>query len=112
MTLQPENLEQIPEDTVKVAKAAFPKGNAYLRLRDELKIIYTDEDFADLFPKRGQPAESPGRLALVTVLQFTEGLSDRQAADAVRSRIDWEYLLGVILHNIVERNNGQNFKAS
>ena len=97
MTLQPENLEQIPEDTVKVAKAAFPKGNAYLRLRDELKIIYTDEDFADLFPKCGQPAESPGRLALVTVLQFTEGLSDRQAADAVRSRIDWKYLLGLDL---------------
>ena len=97
MTMQPENHEQIPEETVKVAKAAFPKGNAYLGLRDELKIIYTDETFADMFPKRGQPAESPGRLALVTVLQFAEGLSDRQAADAVRSRIDWKYLLGLEL---------------
>ncbi len=52
MTLQPNNLEQIPAETVKVAKAAFPKGNAYIRLRDELKIIYTDEAFTDLFPMR------------------------------------------------------------
>jgi transposase len=97
MTLRPEELDQIPEETMQVAKAAFPKGNAYLKLRDELKSIYRDEDFADLFPKRGQPAESPGRLALITVLQFAEGLSDRQAADAVRSRIDWKYLLGLEL---------------
>jgi transposase len=97
MTLQPEQLDEIPAETIKIAKAAFPKGNAYLKLRDELKTIYTDEDFTDLFPKRGQPAESPGRLALVTVLQFAESLSDRQAADAVRSRIDWKYLLGLEL---------------
>ena len=97
MTLHPNNCEQIPEETARVAKAAFPKGNAYMRLRDELHVIYTDEQFADLFPMRGQPAESPGRLALVTVLQFSEGLSDRQAADAVRSRIDWKYLLGLEL---------------
>lgn len=97
MTLHKNNHEQIPAETVKVAKAAFPKGNAYMRLRDELDTIYTDEQFADLFPMRGQPAESPGRLALVTVLQFAEGLSDRQAADAVRSRIDWKYLLGLEL---------------
>jgi transposase len=50
-----------------------------------------------LFPRRGQPAEAPGRLALVTVLQFVEGLSDRQAADAVRGRIDWKYVLGLSL---------------
>jgi transposase len=97
MTLNPDNHEQIPAETVKVAQAAFPKGNAYIRLRDELHMIYSDEIFADLFPMRGQPAESPGRLALVTVLQFAEGLSDRQAADAVRSRIDWKYLLGLEL---------------
>ena len=97
MTLHPDNHGEIPPETVQVAKAAFPKGNAYMRLRDELQMIYTDEAFADLFPMRGQPAESPGRLALVTVLQFAEGLSDRQAADAVRSRIDWKYLLGLEL---------------
>ena len=64
----------------------------YTDLRDELEAIYTDGQFAGLFPKRGQPAEAPGRLALVTVLQFAEGLSDRQAAEMVRSRIDWKYL--------------------
>lgn len=97
MTLKPEDLGQIPEETVRVAKAAFPKGNPYLKLRDELQTLYTDEEFAALFAQRGQPAESPGRLAIVTVLQFAEGLSDRQAADAVRSRIDWKYLLGLEL---------------
>src|SRR5207245_3360568 len=78
-------------------RAAFPKGNPYLSLRDELETIYADSVFEDLFPKRGQPAESPGRLALIAVLQFAENLSDRQAADAVRSRIDWKYLLGLDL---------------
>ena len=97
MTLKPEDLGQIPAETVRVAKAAFPKGNPYLKLRDEMHSLYTDEEFAPLFSPRGQPAESPGRLAIVTVLQFAEGLSDRQAADAVRSRIDWKYLLGLEL---------------
>jgi transposase len=80
-----------------VARAAFPKGTPYLTLRDELETMYADSLFADLFPTCGQPAESPGRLALVAVLQFAENLSDRQAADAVRSRIDWKYLLGLAL---------------
>src|SRR6202521_6219860 len=69
----------------------------YLRLHAELASIYEDEAFKKLFPVRGQPAEAPWRLALVTVLQFAEGLSDRQAADAVRGRIDWKYLLGLKL---------------
>jgi transposase len=80
-----------------VARAAFPKGHPYLTLRDELETIYADSDFEDLFPQRGQPAESPGRLALIVVLQCAENLSDRQAADAVRRRIDWTYLLGLDL---------------
>jgi transposase len=77
-----------------VARAAFPKGNPYLPLRDELATIDADSVFEDLFPKRGPPAASPGRLALVAVLQFAENLSDRPAAEAVRSRIDWKSLLG------------------
>ena len=68
-----------------------------MRLRDTLGSIYTDDAFAALFPTRGQPAEAPWRLALVTVMQFTEGLPDRQAADAVRGRIDWKYALGLAL---------------
>jgi len=70
-----------------------------MRLREELGVVYDDATFAGLFPTRGQPAEAPWRLAMVTVLQFVEALSDRQAADAVRGRIDWKYLLGLELGN-------------
>ena len=97
MSLHPDPLGPVPEETARVARAVFPKDTLYLRLRDELGTIYDDAEFADLFPRRGQPAEAPWRLALVTVLQFAEGLPDRQAADAVRSRIDWKYLLGLEL---------------
>jgi transposase len=68
-----------------------------MQMRDVLGSIYTDEDFADLFPKDGQPAEAPWRLALVTVMQCVENLSDQQAAEAVRGRLDWKYLLGLEL---------------
>jgi transposase len=97
MSLHPELIEPVPEETARVARAAFPRGNACVQLRDVLGSIYTDQDFADLFPRRGQPAEAPWRLALVTELQFAEGLSDRQAAEAVRGRIDWKYALGLPL---------------
>jgi transposase len=97
MTLKPQTANQIPEETARVAKAAFPKPNVYMRMRDEFGRLYTDEAFAGLFSERGQPAQSPADLALITVMQFAEGLSDRQAADAVRSRIDWKYALGLDL---------------
>jgi transposase len=87
----------IPEDTAQVARAAFPKGNAYMTIREELGPLFQDQDFAALFALRGQAGESPGLLAIVTILQFMEGLTDRQAAEAVRSRIDWKYLLGLAL---------------
>lgn len=93
--LRPE--EDVPADTLRVAQAVFPKGNPYLTLREELGSLYADALFAPLFAVRGRPSEAPGRLALVLVLQFAEGLSDRQAAEAVRSRIDWKYLLGLEL---------------
>src|SRR5918911_3683455 len=93
MSLRPQAIYVVPEDTARVARAAFPKGNAYLRMHDELGRIYADHDFAALFPTRGQPALAPAQLALVTLMQFAEGLTDRQAADAVRGRIDWKYAL-------------------
>jgi transposase len=83
----------LPEDTARVARAAFPKGNAYLRVADALGPIYRNPQFVDLFPKEGRPAIAPAQLALVTIFQFAEGLADRQAADAVRGRIDWKYAL-------------------
>jgi transposase len=59
------------------SSAAFPKGNKYMQMRDELGGIYTDEMFADLYPKDGQPAIRPWRLALITIMQFAENLTDR-----------------------------------
>jgi transposase len=97
MSLKPHPADLIPEETARVARADFPQGNLYLRIRDELGELYNDEQFTILFPRRGQPAESPGRLALALVMQLIEGLSDRQAANAVRGRIDWKYALALEL---------------
>ena len=97
MSLHPQIIGSVPEETARVARAAFPKGNLYLQIREELGTIYEDSFFANLFPKVGQPAEAPWRLVLVCIVQFLEGLSDRQAAEAVRSRIDLKYLLGLEL---------------
>jgi transposase len=97
MSMRPKPIGHIPEDTVRVAKAAFPKGNLYIQMRDVLGNIYDDEDFSELFEVRGRPAIAPWSLALVMVMQFSEGLSDRQAAEAVRARIDWKYALGLRL---------------
>ena len=97
MTLHPQVAFVIPAETVRIAQAAFPQPSIYMRMRDQLGSIYDDQSFAPLFASRGQPALSPARLALVTVMQFAEGLSDRQAADAVRSRIDWKYALSLEL---------------
>ena len=97
MSLKPSPIQPVPEETARVARAVFRKGNPLLKLRDELGAIFRDEDFADLFPKLGQPGLAPWRLALVTLLQFRENLPDRHAAEAVRARIDWKYLLGLEL---------------
>jgi len=66
-------------------------------IRDRLGQWLADEEFAAAFGIRGKPGWSPSRLALVTVLQRAENLTDRNAADAVRARIDWKYLLGLPL---------------
>ena len=95
--MHPQPVGPVPEDTARVARAAFPKGNVYMQMRDVLGTIYDDEDFSELFEVRGRPAIAPWRLALVTLMQFSEGLSDRQAAEAVRARIDWKYALGLRL---------------
>ncbi len=97
MCLGPVPVGPVPEATARVARLAFPKGNVYISMCDLLGPIYDDQSFAHLFSTRGRPAEAPWRLALVTVMQFREGLSDRQAAEAVRARIDWKYALGLEL---------------
>ena len=83
MSLRPQQpLPPVPDDTARVARAAFRRGNPYLLLRDRLGAVFDDTGFADLYPALGQPAYAPWRLALVTLMQFREGLSDRQAAEA------------------------------
>ncbi|TGZ16017.1 hypothetical protein DV517_09900 [Streptomyces sp. S816] len=95
MSLRGVELEEGPEETVRVARAVFPKGCLAMRVQDALGPVFADADFEALFPVRGRLAVSPARLALVSVLQFAEGLSDRQAAHAVRSRLDWKYALSL-----------------
>src|SRR6266699_3421962 len=95
MSLNPHGLDPIPEATRRLMQKACPKGTVATRLRDALGPIYRDEEFADLFAKRGRPAEAPWRLALVTVLQVMENLTDRQAAQAVCLRLDWKYALSL-----------------
>jgi len=97
MSLHPETIPTVPEETFRIAHAAFPKGNVYMRMFDEFGSFVTDQDFAHLFSNFGQSAYAPWRLALVTVIQFAEGLCDRQAAEAVRSRLDWKYALALEL---------------
>ena len=99
MCLHPASIPPVPEETARVAHAAFRKGNIYLKLREELGVLYKDEDFATLYAQQGRPGESPWRLALITIMQFIENLSDRQAAESVRSRIDWKYLLSLPLED-------------
>jgi transposase len=95
MSLKILPIPPVPNETGRIACAAFPRGAVPMQLRDMLGTVYSDTDFADLFPTRGQPAEAPWRLALVTVLHYLEGLTDRQAADAVRGRLDWTYALSL-----------------
>jgi transposase len=97
MSLHPHIIGPVPDETARIAHAAFPKGHPYLTFRDALGTIFQDEDFAALFPAWGQPGLPPWRLALVTIMQFRENLADRQAAEAVRARIDWKYLLSLEL---------------
>ena len=99
MTLHARADFEIPEETARIAHSSFPKGNIYLRIRDKLGVFFTDKQFETLFSERGQPAFSPWRLAIISIMQFAEDLSDRQAANSVRSRIDWKYLLGLELED-------------
>jgi len=99
MSMQPKPWPQVPADTVRVARAAFRKGSLAVRARDELGSWCADVDFAGAYGVVGAPGISPAQLAMVTVLQFTENLTDRQAADAVRGRLDWKYCLGLPLED-------------
>jgi transposase len=110
MSLRPQAPPPVPEETARLARAAFPAGNLAGRLRDALDTLDLDEQLQALVPVRGQPAEAPWRLALVTLVQLAEDLADRQAADAVRSRIDLKSLLAVDLTDPGFDHTGGEFR--
>ncbi len=97
MSLPAQGPQPIPEETARLARTICPQGTQYMQIRDQLGVIYDNQSFAHLFSTRGQPAEDPWRLALVCIFQFIEGLTDRQAAEAVQQRIDWKYALALEL---------------
>jgi transposase len=97
MSLQPEKLPEIPELIARTARKLHPKGNRYMWLRDELDAIYNDEQFASLYPKSGQLAEQPWRLAIMSIIQYMENYTDRQVCEAVKDRIDLKYALSLEL---------------
>jgi transposase len=97
MSLDPRADRGVPELTARVVRASFPNGTLAIRIREALGGVFDDVAFAEAFPGRGRPAVAPGALALVCVLQYAEGLSDRQAAEQVRARMDWKFLLGLDL---------------
>jgi len=100
MSLRPEPRPSIPDTTAAAVRAAFPKGHLYGNLRAEFGTLYEDQLFADLYPAEGRPVEvPPWRLALVRVMQYIEGLTDRQAAEAVRRCMDWQYALSLDRHD-------------
>jgi transposase len=95
--LRPMEVPEVPAETARIAHAAFPKGALFIRLRDELGPLLLDQDFTQVYSGRGQPAVAPWRLTLITIMQFVENLSDRQAADAVRGHLAWKYALSLEL---------------
>ncbi|MFD7616814.1 transposase [Streptomyces sp. NPDC059802] len=89
----------VPELTVRVARACNPHGTTAMAIRDHLNGLWSDEDFEEWYPRDGKPGLSPAQLATVSVLQFLLELSDRQAAESVRNRIDFKYAMGMELED-------------
>ena len=99
MSMQPRPWPDVPELTARVARASSRQGNLAMRIREELGEVYSDARFAAAFGVRGRPGISPGQLMMASVLQFSENLTDRQAAEAVRDRMTWKYALGLELED-------------
>jgi transposase len=95
--IQSSSINPVPEETARIARAANPKGNPYMAFRDELDRSFKDDVIVDIVQDFGEASPTSLHLAMVTILQFRENLSDYQAAEAVRSRITWKYVLGLEL---------------
>lgn len=97
--MRPGDRGLIPAETVAVVRAACPKGTRVTRVRDVLGPVFEDEQFEGWFAAEGRGAIAPGLVALACVLQSMENLTDRDTADAVRTRMDWKYALGLELRD-------------
>jgi transposase len=100
--MQPQPWPEPAEEIIRAIRAMYGGRRQVplpVRVRDELGELFADEQFASAFGAEGKPGWSPGRLALVTVLQRVENLTDRQAADAVRNDLTWKYALGLGLED-------------
>lgn len=95
MSVRPRSGEQVPSLTAQIARASNPGGTTAMWVRDGLDGLWSDEDFVGWYPRDGRPGLSPAQLATVCVLQFLLDLSDRQAAEAVRCRIDFKHALAM-----------------
>ncbi len=99
MSVQPMPWPEPAPEVAAAVRAMYRRREPPLpvAVRDQMGELFPDAEFAVGFGRRGRPGWSPGRLALVTVLQMVENLTDRQAADAVRDKISWKYALGLEL---------------
>jgi transposase len=93
MSLHLHPIPPIPADTAAVVRQILPATHPLVVIGDRLSTFVSDATFADLYPAEGKPALSPALLAMVTLLQYWEGFSDRQALHMVVSRLDWKYAL-------------------
>ena len=62
----------MPEETTRVDRAGNPKGNVYMRMRDDLGSLCENQMFTAMLPRRGQPAEAPWRLVLSSLNTVTK----------------------------------------
>ena len=104
MCLKLEAMEPVPEETARLAHIVCPKGNLCIWMSDELGEVFQEALFVALYPRRGQPAEAPWRLAMVTVLQFGENSMDclyrlTRFITIFHERSIRQYLYGASLEN-------------
>ncbi len=97
MSVRPRPGAEVPELTARIARASNPEGTTAMWVRDRLEGLWSDEDFAHWYSRDGRPGLSPAQLATVSMLQFLLNLSDRQATEAVRRRIEFTCALGLEL---------------
>ncbi len=93
MSLKPQPPRPMPEDLARLGLRLLSSDSPYLLVGEKLYEQYDEADYVDLYHTEGKPGLSPVDLALITAFQYLEGLSDRQAAEAVRVRLDWKYAL-------------------